>query len=232
MSSRLLFAVLSGLALGGCNNAVTVELVTGDQVFELSASAVELPTELRDSSTSPATILAIDCSGTGICPSSTELSVTCVSGLCDPGPHTVTVPVGDVVDFDELLADARSVLRYVDSIEIVEVQYSVSPNSLTIPLPDVLVYWGPEGAADITAPGVALLGTISGVGAMSALADEQMIVDPTGAALMSDYVIDVSRRIRFFAQTTIDLAPGGPFPDGSATVIASMRVRAIGRIIE
>ena len=159
------------------------------------------------------------------------MPVTCEGGLCDPAPRTVSVPVGDVVDFDALLADARSLLRFVDAIEVVRVDYSVSPNSLTIPLPDVAIYWGPEGAADISAPGVALLGTIPAVDSMTSVTGE-MLVDPAGSAGLSDYVVGVRRRVRFFAETRIDLAPGSPFPAGSATITANVRVRAIGRIIE
>lgn len=230
MVSRLVLASFA-VGLAGCNNAVTVELRTGDRTFDIAASAVMLPPELRDGSVSPAVIRSVDCSATGICPSTAEVPVACEAGVCDPAPRTIAVPVGDVVDFDALLAEARSVLRFVDEIEIVRVDYAVSPNSLTVPLPDVLVYWGPEGAPDITAPGVRLLGTIPAVPAATAATGE-MLVDPAGSAAMSDYIVGVSRVIRFFAETRIDLAPGGPFPDGSATVRANVRVRAIGRIID
>ena len=229
MASRLLALAFLATALTACNNAVTVELQTGAQTVELAASSVMLPAELRDASVSPAVIRSIDCSGAGICPSTPEVPVVCEGGLvCDPAPHTLSVPVGDVVDFDALLSDARTVLRFVDEIEVVRVDYQVSPNSLTIPLPDVAIYWGPELAADITAPGVALLGTIPAVDAMTSVTGE-MLIDDAGSAAMSDYLVNVSRSIRFFAETRVDLAPGGPFPDGSATITANVRVRALGR---
>ena len=44
--------------------------------------------------------------------------------------------MGDVVDFDALLSDAGTLLRFVDAIEIVSVAYQASPNSLTLSLPD------------------------------------------------------------------------------------------------
>lgn len=231
MASRFLCLASVALALSACNNAVTIELQTGAQTFELAASSIMLPAELRDTAASPPTIRAVDCSTTTICPSTADVPVTCEAGVCDPAPRTVSVPVGDVVDFDALLADARSLLRFVDAIEVVRVDYQVSPNSLTIPLPDVAIYWGPEGAADIGAPGVALLGVIPAVDAMTSVTGE-MLIDPAGSAGLSDYVVSVSRRVRFFAETRIDLAPGGPFPAGSATITANVRVRAIGRIIE
>lgn len=231
MAFRSLWLLGLTAALLGCNNSVTVELQTGEQTVELAASTIMLPDELRDASVSPPVIRSVDCSATGICPSSAEVPVECADGLvCDPAPHTVSVPVGDVVDFDALLSDARTVLRFVDEIQIVEVDYVVSPNSLTIPLPDVEIFWGPELAADITAPGVALLGTIPAVDAMTSVTGE-MVIDEVGSLAMSDYVVNESRRIRFFARTRVDLTPGGPFPDGSATITTNVFVRAIGRII-
>jgi len=58
-----------------------------------------------------------------------------------------------------------------------------------------------------------------------------MSIDGAGSAALSDYVVGVSRRVRFFARTQVDLAPGGPIPSGGATVTVNLTVRAIGRII-
>jgi hypothetical protein len=230
MASRFVSLACLVPLLGACDNAVTVELSTGAQTVEIAASSLMLPAELRDTSTSPATVRRLDCAVTMICPSTPEVAVTCTAGVCDPAPRTVAVPVGDVVDFDSLLSEARSLLRFVDSIEVVRVDYQVSPNSLTVPLPEVAIYWGPEGAADISATGVALLGTIPMLDAATSSMGE-MVIDAAGSAALSDYVVSVDRRVRFFAETRVDLAPGGPFPDGSATITANVRVRAIGRVV-
>jgi hypothetical protein len=113
----------------------------------------------------------------------------------------------------------------------VRVTYTASPNSLSVAVPDIEIFWGPEGAAGIDAPGVARFGTIPGLAAGTAQAGE-MAIDAAGSAAMSDYVLGVSRRIRFFARTRVDLAPGGPIPSGGATLTVNLSVRAIGRIVD
>lgn len=224
--TSVVFVSLLLFLVAGCNNSVVVQLMSGPQTFELSASAIEVPAELQNGTT----LASVPCP-TGTCPTSDLLPLACVGGVCDPEPRTVSAPVGDVVDFDVLLREASTLLRFVDAIEIQRVAYSASPNSLTIDVPDIEIFWGPEGAAGIDAPGVARLGTIPALPAGTAR-DGDMSIDAAGSAALSDYVVGVSRRIRFFARTSVDLAPGGPLPGGGATVTVNLTVRAIGRLID
>jgi hypothetical protein len=217
-------ALLSTVA--GCNNAVVVQLMTGNQTFEVSTSAVTVPAELQ----SGGTIASVPCP-TGMCPSSDMLPLACVSGVCDPEPRTIAVPVGDVVDFDVLLREASTILRFVDAIEVTRVQYAASPNSLNVDVPDIEVFWGPDTAAGIDAPGVARLGVIPALPAGTAREGE-MQIDADGSASLSDHVVGGNRRVRFFARTSIDLDPGDPIPMGGATITVNLTVRAIGRILE
>ncbi len=229
-SPRLVLALACVSALAatvvGCNNTVVVQLMSGPQTFELSAAAIDVPAELRDG----ANLMSLPCP-TGECPSTAELPLSCAGGVCDPDPVTLSAPVGDVIDFDVLLREASTLLRFVDAIEIARVQYSASPNSLTVDVPDIEIYWGPEGAAGIDAPGVSRLGTIPALPAGTAR-DGDMIIDGAGSAALSDHVVGVSRRVRFFARTAVDLRPGGPVPGGGATVTVNLTVRAIGRILD
>lgn len=226
LSRSLAFTSLVGVALVGCDNAVVVQLMTGAQTFEVSASALEVPIELQ----SGATLASVPCP-TGSCPSSASLPLACVDAVCDPEPRVVSAPVGDVVDFDVLLREASSVLRFVDAIEVTRVAYAATSNSLSIDVPDIQIYWGPDTAAGIDAPGVARLGVIPTLPAGTATSGE-MVIDPDGAQRLSDHVVGGNRRVRFFAVTTIDLEPGGPLPSGGATVTVNLTVRAIGRILE
>jgi hypothetical protein len=226
----LVSSLLLLLSLSACNNAIVVELQTGPQEFDLETSSLGLPTELRDDSGGAPVVASVDCSATGICPPA-GIAISCNEGsLCDPDAVLVSVPVGDVVDFDALLSEAGTLLRFVDAIELVSVAYQVSPNSLTLTLPDVQIFWGPETAVDVSSPGVGLLGTIPSIPAATATMGE-MVLDAAGSAAMGDFIVNTSRRIRFFAQTAVDLEPGDPFPEGSAHMIVNLRVRAIGRII-
>lgn len=221
---RALLFLLSLLS-AGCNNTVVVELQTGAQTFDLDATALGVPTELRDG----AVIASIDCSGTGICPSTAEVPVTCASGVCDPDALTVAVPVGDVVDFDSILAEASPVIRIVDEIQIVQADYAVSPNGLTFELPETEILWAPASAVSVD--DATLLGTLPAVPALTS-ANGEVALDATGGTLLSDYVLNTAAQIRFFARTRVDLAPGSTFPDGTATAVVNLRVRAVGRIID
>jgi hypothetical protein len=222
-----LVPLFSLLVLAGCNNMVVVELSTGAQTFELNAASLEVPPSLRDSGSN--TIAVIDCSGTGICPSSAEVPVTCEAGVCDPGPITVAVQVGDVVDFNAIISEAGSLIRIVDEIQVASADYAVSPNALTFGVPTVEVLWAPETA--VSADGATLLGTIDPIPAATAVTG-QMVIDGPGSLALSDHILGGSGRVRFFARTQIDLAPGDPFPDGAATATVNLRLRAIGRIID
>jgi hypothetical protein len=218
------------LLLGACsNNAIVVELQTGNQMFDVAASSLGLPSSLSDSSSGTARIASIDCS-MGMCPSTPSVPIDCNAGLCDPAPISVSVPVGDVVDFDALLQSAGTLLRLVDAIEIESVSYSVSPNTLTVALPPTTVLWGPASATE-TSTNLMPVGTIPMIPAMMPSMG-MMNIDANGSAALGDYIAHTTpRQVRFFARTSVDLNPGDPFPDGMAHITVNVRVRAIGRIV-
>lgn len=230
MQHRFAFA-LAALSLAACNNAIVVELQTGEQSFDVAASSLNLPMELRDDTTTPSTVRAVDCSSTGICPSTTEVPVACSgAGVCDPAAIIVNIPVGDVVDFDQLLQSAGTLLRLVDGIEIESVTYAITGNSLTMALPETAVLWGPASATQTSAD-LLPIGTIPMTAAMTNTTGD-MAIDPDGSAMLGDYIVHTARQVRFFARTSIDLNPGDAFPDGMAHIAVNVRVRAIGRIVQ
>jgi hypothetical protein len=223
-----LASCLVALGLLACNNAIVVELQTGEQSFDVAASSLDLPDELRDTS-DPSRIGSAPCP-TGVCPSTAEVPVECnASMVCDPAAISVSVPVGDVVDFDELLQSAGTLLRLVDGIEIESVTYAVDPNSLTMDLPATTVLWGPASASE-TSSGLQNVGTIPTLPAQMTSSGE-MSIDADGSAALGDYIVHTARQVRFFARTTVDLNPGDAFPDGTAHIVVNIRVRAIGRIV-
>jgi len=230
MKYCLFASLFAALALTACNNAIVVELQTGEQAFDISAASLGLPTNLRDDSSGTARVASVNCSSTGICPSTAEVPVDCSAGVCDPAPIRVSVPVGDVVDFDQLLQEAGTLLRLVDGIEIESVTYSVSGNSLTMPLPATTVLWGSASSTE-TSAGLQPIGTIPSIAAMTNVTAGMMSIDQDGSAALGDYIVHTARQVRFFARTSVDLNPGDPFPDGMAHIVVNVRVRAIGRIV-
>jgi len=155
------------------------------------------------------------------------------ANVCDPAPRTVSVPVGGVVDVDELLADTRDVgLRVVDSYDFEEVEYDITLNTLSIPVSAIEVYWGPEAATTIDpALGVRRFGTIPAIAA-GQMGSGQMEIDGGGAAALSDFLVGGGGRIRFFAQTTLDLDPGDPFPEGAVRMTVNVTVLAVGSLVD
>lgn len=217
--------------LAACDNSVVVQLQTGPQSFQVSSAELMLPDALRDTSGGSARIASLSCPS-GLCPTSTAVPIACEAGVCNPAPRTVSVPLGDVVDFDVLTAGARDVIRYVDAIEILDATYDISMNTLTLDLPAIEVYWGPASAVDVDpAMGVRQLGVVPAIAAGSAVGGS-VLLDPDGVITMSDYLVTTSpRQVRFFARTAVDLEPGGPFPEGSLQATVNLRVRVSGSVV-
>lgn len=224
MRASLIFFALWWL---GCSDGVVVELESGAQTFELNASAIGVPAALRDGASG--SIASIDCSATGICPSTAELPIACAAGVCDPEPLEVAIPVGDVLDFEALLAEASPLLRVVDAIEIARADYAVSPNGLTFELPATELLWAPASA--VSAAEATRLGTLPSIPAATPTSG-LMAIDAAGAAALSDHILGSDGRVRFFARTVVDITPGSPFPEGIASASVNLRLRAIGRFLD
>ncbi len=221
------------LLLASCDGTISVTFSTGPQPFEVSTQSLglSLPAELESAD---ARIASVPCGPMGMCPSSEEVTITCEADVCDPAEKTVSVPVGNVIDVDDLLAETRDVgLRIVDAYEIVSVVYDVQTNTFTLPVEDIVIFWGPEAANAVDpALGVRRLGTVPRLEPGTTLNDGQVIIDADGAAQLSDYLVDGGSRIRFFAQTSADLDPGDPFPAGGVSLTVNATVRAVGSVFD
>jgi hypothetical protein len=217
------------LALAGCDGTISVTFVTGPQMFELSTAEVTLPPELDDGS---GHIASVPCGPMGMCPPSDTITLTCESDTCDPAATTIAGPVGGVVDVGALLADSREVgIRRIDSYSVDEVAYEVTLNTLSFDVAPVDIYWGPEAATAIDpALGVHHFGTVPAIPA-GATPEAELELDADGGAALSDYLVDTAQRVRFFAQTSVDLDPGDALPQGSLDVRVNVTMTAVGRVI-
>lgn len=224
------FATLALLLLA-CDDTVVVQLESGRQTFDVSADSLGLTAALRDDSSGEARIASVACGPMGMCPTSGSIAITCQGGACDPEPYTIAIPVGGVLDFEVLASEARSLVRQVEAIEIQNARYTIDENTLSVDLPEIEIFWGPEGAATVDPTmGVVALGLVPPIPARDAAAGA-VVLDPAGVAALSEYLVGRSRRVRFFARTRVDLAPGGPFPEGRIRVGVDMTVRMTGSIV-
>ena len=223
--------VLAGamLTLGtSCDGTISVVFATGPQEFQIDTSELDLPTAFRDDD---GNIRSVPCGPMGMCPPTETVTLTCEAGACDPAPKTVSAPVGGVIDVDELLSETREVIASVDSYTFEEIRYEVPLNTLTFPVNEVEIFWGPEAATAIDPElGVRRLGVVPAIGA-GETPSGQVQIDAAGAQELSDYLVDRGRRVRFFAQTVVDLDPGDPFPAGEIRTSVNVTVRAVGSII-
>ncbi|MEQ8890127.1 MAG: hypothetical protein RID93_20965, partial [Sandaracinaceae bacterium] len=181
LSSFVLTAAL--LALGtSCDGTISVVFSTGPQDFQVDTSELDLPTAFRDDD---GNIRSVPCGPMGMCPPSETVTLTCERDVCDPAPKTVSAPVGTVIDVDMLLSETREVISSVDSYTFEQIRYEVSLNTLTFPVNDVEIFWGPEAATAIDpALGVRRLGTVPAVAA-GATPSGDVILDPAGAQELS-----------------------------------------------
>lgn len=222
--------MLALLFSAACDDTVVVQLQTGPQRFELDTTSLALPTVLRDDSSGVTRIASVSCEPTGLCPSADAVPITCESGICDPSPRTLSAPLGELVDIDVLAAEARGLLNRIDTIEVLEASYEIASNTLSIHVPDVEIFWGPEGATDVDpSMGVVAIGVLPAIAARTS-SPGMVVLDPAGVSALSDYLVGTSRRVRLFARTRIDLAPGDEYPSGSLQASVDLRVRITGSL--
>lgn len=217
-----LFAV--GLLLG-CDQQGTLNFSTGPLDLVLSSSSVAVPMELR-SDESPRIVRTLPCPMVD-CRSSDDLEVLCVDGSCNPSPLLVEVRIGEPLDVDELVAGLPKAFPEADSYTIRDISYSISLNTLSLDVPELTLLWSPEGAPT----GTTRLATLSSIPARSSQSG-QATVDLGGEAALSDFLTGTSPRVRFHAQTELDLEPGDPFPEGELSITMEVALTASGRLID
>jgi hypothetical protein len=236
LSALAAFSFLSA----GCNDTVTVTFSAGCTdcesspiEFEVSSSELDLPQEFRDDSGSEPRVREVSCGPGGTCPSPSDsrVSIQCEQGLCDPERTTIEVPVGDVLDFEQVNRELRELFTRVEEFEILEVRYRVAVNTLTVDLGETELFWGPPGATAIDpSMGVQRLGTVDPLQA-SEKRMGQVAIDADGEQALSDHLVNVESRVRFFARTSADIDPGDLWPEGSLRVRVAIRVRAKGSML-
>ena len=227
MRARPCILAASFVWLAGCASPeASISFGTGPLSFMVRSSDLSLPDELRDGSN----VRELACGPMGFCPSAGRVMVVCESGICDPAPTSVDVPVA-VFDFDEASSELESFFAELTAVRITSAMYDVQANTLTVSLPPTELYWGPEGATGIGSPGVTRLGTVPAIAA-GGLGSGDLALDAGGNEALSAYLVGTARRVRFFARTTVDLEPGGPFPAGDLAIAVELIVRAEGKVID
>lgn len=222
----LALLVGGGVLFSGCEGSVVVEVRTGPRSFAFEALA--LPDAMRDPSSEGARVARIGCGSATACPESGEVTLRCEDAVCDPAPTTVTVPLHEVIDVDELAVDARTLLRTVEWIEVRSASYAIASNTMSGEVPPVELLWGPADADAATAMG--RIGVVAPIAPRSTRGGA-IALDPDGLRAFSAYLVSGDRRARLFARTVFDVEPDGPFPEGAVTVEVAFDVRIVGSLV-
>lgn len=214
------------LLVAACDGTVDITIETAPDAlsFEVRDTDIEIPDELRDG----VEIARVSCGDSLPCPSMLgDQSFACSNGLCDPERTVIVVPLGDVIDFEQLSSELREVAGHIEAIQIDFVRYNVTQNDLNVPLEPLEIAWGPADATDLTSPGVLPFGRIE----QWSLGVNNVDLHEEGIGALSDYLVHTSRQIRLFGRTAFDLAPGQPLPLGAIATDMQLAITVTGRLL-
>lgn len=227
---RLLVLSLLSVAVTGCvDNTATATFPVGSEV-RLSSADLGLPAELRDSSGGGAKVASVPCLPDGTC-GALPIAAACVSGVCDPEPITLTAQVGNVIDFDALVAGLDTLFAEVRSIELLSLEYEIRSNTSTMGVEPVEVFWAPAGAVDVDpSMGARRLGVVPALSAMET-GTGAVSIDADGSRALSAHVVGTDPRIKLFVRTGVDLDPGATYPEGEINLAVRITLRVTGTIL-
>jgi len=214
--------VAVGALLTGCQVPVTLDFPVGPLSYEVSTEDLQVPQDLRDGTS----LVSVPC--TDQCQVAVEgspLQMSCVDSVCNPEPfcYALELPPVDLGDFEDL----SKLGNHITQAEVRRVLYLVEENTLNLELPSIRVLWGPETAAAIDDSAVQSLGTIPTI-ARADTPSGEVPLDAAGSAALGQYFVDTSNTFRLFADTSIDLEPGMPLPQGTLRFTATVEVHLEG----
>lgn len=203
---------------------VTVETPADALHFEVRDTDLALPEELR----AGGSVATLSCDDTQPCPPMLgDWGFACVDSACDPNPLPIVLPVGEVIDFEQLNSELREIVRDIESIQIDFVRYNVTQNDLTVPIDPVELAWGPAQATDFSSTGVFPLGRIE----QWSLGENDVDLHEQGVNALSDFLVHTSRQIRVFARTQVDITPGQQIPLGAIATDLQLSITVTGRLL-
>ncbi len=126
------------------------------------------------------------------------------------------VPIVLVNDYN-LAVEAAEYQAIADqpivTVEIDEISFVISENTLTVDTPPLAVYFGPSSATAPGDSGVQLVGTVPAVTAGS-VGRSDISFEPNGRAVMQSYLLNFKTPFRVLVSGEIALRGGDPVPMG------------------
>lgn len=215
-----------GASVVGCDPAIKIKIETPPDAlhFEISDVDLVLPTEFADGTQ----VASVPCGDSNGCPPALgDQEFSCVDGVCDPDALLLVLPVGDVIDFEQLNTELRQVAGNITAIRIDFVRYNVLQGDLNVTLAPVDLVWGPAQSTDLSSPGITPLGRIT----QWSPGLHDVDLNESGVAALSDFLVHTSRQVRMFARTELDLDPGQPLPQGAVAADLQIAITVTGRVL-
>ncbi|MEM1417701.1 MAG: hypothetical protein AAGH15_22575 [Myxococcota bacterium] len=219
MRTRSLLPVLA-LALVACGGDVSFTFRSAID-FQLDTADLDVPADYQGGGT----VASIPCSG--MCPTIEGVTSECVDSVCDPDPILTLVDLGVLDVSDEVEEAEGTPLSSVDTVELIEVDYEVTRNTLGVDLEPVEVFWTID--SDVAGSDLRLLAIFPATAA-DATPSGSGTLDPAGSRELTEFFEGGGRQLRFFARGGTDLFPGGPLPDGIFDVRVLLRLRVVGSV--
>jgi hypothetical protein len=96
------------------------------------------------------------------------------------------------------------------NIKIKKISYRVDANTLTVNLPDVILYVAPQGVTDPNDPNARRFGTLPAIAAMATPSGD-VVLDPNAAQALNMFTQNIQTPFTFIAATTLKVskAPTG-----------------------
>jgi len=218
--------VLVGVAVSGCDGTIKIKIETPPDALhlEINEADLALPPEIADG----ANVASISCGDAGGCPPAVgDQEFSCVESVCDPDALLLVLPVGDVIDFEQLNTELRQVAGNITAIHIDFVRYTVLRSDLNVPLAPVELAWGPAQATDFSSPGITSLGRIT----QWTVGVNDVDLNDSGVDALSDFLVHTSRQVRLFGRTELDLDPGQALPQGAVAADLQIAITVTGRVL-
>jgi len=213
---------LSGslMALGsGCDKIISSDVTETDfalpaKSYSFDASMFNVPAGLSqdvpcgagqivtDCCNPPAPLPAPDCNATPVtCEQNENGTNVCTAQM--------TVSQSSPINLGQEVSSLNGVTGVL-TIKIKRISYAVTANTLTVNLPDVILYVAPQGVTDPNDPSAQKFGTLPAIQSMTTPSGD-VLLEPNAAQVLNGYTKNIQTPFTFIAATRpkVSHAPAG-----------------------
>ncbi|HMF42694.1 MAG TPA: hypothetical protein VKQ32_18615 [Polyangia bacterium] len=215
-------SIASLMALGtvaGCGWLISSDVTETDfalpmKSFSLDASMFNVPTGLMqdvpcgsgqivtDCCAPPPPLPAPDCTANMIsCDQNDSGMMVCMAQMAVS--QSAPINLGQEVP-------ALNSVTGVLNIKIKKISYKVDANTLTVNLPDIILYVAPQGVTDPNDPNAQKFGTLPAIASMTTPSGD-VVLEPNAAQVLNNYTKNIQAGFTIIAGTTLKVshAPAG-----------------------